>query len=146
MVFVEGSSLAHAVRRAVHYLGVGVGQTRSKTETAPGEWRWDWSGTILQVRVVPRTEPFGEFLKPLPPLCIPPTAIDKRIMGGLSARLAKPLPIIDLRFDRRVAVQLSHDACAELARGAAEGGGRDAYVQALLLEAAARRPKTGAVG
>lgn len=143
IVFVEGSSLAHAVRRAVSSLGVGVGQTRSKAETAPGEWRWDWSGTILQVRVIPHTEPFGEFFKPLPPMHLSPSETDARIAGARAARLAKPPAILDLRFGQRVTVQLSNDACAELARGGAERGGRDAYVEALLLEAAARRSRTG---
>lgn len=138
VVFVDGNSLAHAVRQAVRSLGVGVGQTRSKTETAPGEWRWDWSGTILQVRIIPHTEPFSELLKPAPPMHLPlsETARD--------ARVARPPATIDLRFGQRVTVQLSNEACAELARGGVEHGGRHAYVEALLREAAARRSRTGA--
>jgi hypothetical protein len=142
VVFAEGHSLAHAVRRAVHGLGVGVGQTRSKTETAPGEWRWDWSGTILQVRVIPHAEPFRELVKPLPPMHLPSSETDARIAGARAACLAKPPAIIDMRVGQRVTVQLSNGACAELARGGSERGGRDAYVEALLLEAAARRSKT----
>ncbi len=113
-VIVDGNTLAHAVRQAVHHLGLGVGQTRSSVEVAKGEWRWDWSGTIIRVLEIPNTEPM------------------------FVARVRGEAKIIDLRGDEHVTVQLSREARAELDRGATACG-RDGYIEKLLLEAAEGR-------
>lgn len=123
-VIVDGNTLAHAVRQAVHHLGLGVGQTRSSVEVAKGEWRWDWSGTIIRVLEIPNTEPM--FLR---------VAAHH---GTFVARVRGEAKIIDLRGDEHVTVQLSREARAELDRGATACG-RDGYIEKLLLEAAEGR-------
>jgi len=129
VVIVDGYSLAHAVRKAVRGLGLGVGQTRSSKEIAPGEWQWDWSGTKVHVCEIASTEP----------MFVPLTKrIEKAKLGILKAPA-----IIDVRFDRRVTLSLSREAIVELDRGRAESGGRDAYVERLLLDAASRRHVAG---
>jgi hypothetical protein len=122
-VIADGHTLAHAVRQAVHALRVGVGRTVAKEEVAPGDWLWNWSGTVLRVREIAKTEPMFTMLTPM-----------------LGSKRRKTWPVIlDLRGDRRVTVTLSGLAHAELRRGAAERGSPDAYVEALLLQAARQR-------
>ena len=120
-VIVEGASLPHAVRLAAQHLGIGLGRTLSSAELTPGEWLWDWSGTKIRLRIIPARYDFSAQLAAAP----------LRVLR---------VPKILMYTETRVVLQnLSRTSIDELDCGAAEHGGRQAYVEILLRQAAARR-------